>query len=73
MSNFTGIEKTQVKSSFLRFRFVKFEAVKVCFLGLQYEPFRRSYFVLLITLIALEKCEKECNMLEIILVHCFFH
>ena len=32
--NFAGIEKTQVKSSCVRFDFVKFEAFEVCFLGL---------------------------------------
>ena len=43
------------------------------FLGLQYkESFLRSFIIqLTITLIALETCEKECNMLEIILVRGF--
>ena len=41
-----------------RFHVVKFEAFEVCFMEL-------------ITFIALEKCEKECNMPEIILVRCF--
>ena len=49
---------SQVKSSCERFHFVKFEAFEVCFMEL-------------ITFIALEKCEKECNMPEIILVRCF--
>ena len=48
--------------------FVKIEAFEVCFLGLQWESFLRSYFIQLITFTALEKCEKEFNMLEIILV-----
>ena len=33
--------------------------------------FLRSYFIQLITFIALEKCEKECTMLEVILVKGF--
>ena len=33
ISNFTGIEKTQVKSSCVRFHFVKFEAFEFVFLG----------------------------------------
>ena len=37
ISNFTGIEKTQVKLSCVRFHFVKFEAFEVCFLGLPQE------------------------------------
>ena len=43
------------------------------FLGLQYkEPLLRSFIIQLITtLIALEKCEKKSNMLEIILVQGF--
>ena len=32
ISNFTGIEKIQVKLSCVRFHFVKFEALEVCFL-----------------------------------------
>ena len=42
------------------------------FFGLQYkEPFFRSFIIILIiTFIALEKCEK-CNMFEIILVQGF--
>ena len=51
--------------------FVKFEAFEVCFLGLEEEPFLRSYFIERITFKALEKCETECNMLEIILVQGF--
>ena len=35
ISNFTGTEKTQLKSSCIRFYFLKFEAFEVCFLGLQ--------------------------------------
>ena len=41
------------------------------FRGLQLEPFLRSYFIQLITFIALKTCEKECNMLEVILVKGF--
>ena len=37
ISNFTAIEKTQVKSSCVRFHFVKFEAFEVCFFGLPQE------------------------------------
>ena len=51
--------------------FVKFEAFEVCFLGLEEEPFLQSYFIECITFKALEKCETECNMLEIILVQGF--
>ena len=51
--------------------FVKFQAFEVCFLGLEEEPFLRSYFIKRITFKALEKCETECNMLEIILVQGF--
>ena len=32
ISNFTGIEKIQLKLSCVRFHFVKFEALEVCFL-----------------------------------------
>ena len=35
--------------------FVKFEAFEVCFLGLEEEPFLRSYFIERITFKALEK------------------
>ena len=35
ISNFTGIEKKQVKSLCIRFHFVKSQAFEVCFLGLQ--------------------------------------
>ena len=67
-----GIEKTQVKSSCVRFHLVKFEAFEVCFLGLPYEPFLWSYFIEPIFFFkALEKSKKECNMLEIILVQGF--
>ena len=51
---------------------MKFEAFEVCLLWLQEDPFLRSYFLQPITFIALEKCEKECTMLEIILVQGFF-
>ena len=37
--------KKKVKLSCIRFRFVKFEAFKVCFLGLSQEPFVWSYFL----------------------------
>ena len=37
ISNFTGIEKTQVKSSCVRFHVVKFEAFEVCLFGLPQE------------------------------------
>ena len=47
---------------------MKFEAFEVCFLGLQKEHFLRSYFIQLLSFI---KCEKECNLLEIILVQGF--
>lgn len=50
---------------------MKFEAFVVCFLGLKEEPFLPSYFIELITFKALEKCETECNMLDIILVQGF--
>ena len=44
ISNFKGVEKTQEKSSFVRFLFVKFEAFGVCFLRLKEESFLRSFF-----------------------------
>ena len=52
---------------------MEFEAFEVCFLELQEQitTFSWSYFIQLITFKALEKCEKECNMLEIILVQGF--
>ena len=46
----------------VRFLLVKFEGFQVYFLGLSWKPFLRSYFVKLITLIALEKCKKEGAM-----------
>ena len=42
---FTGIEKTWVKSSCVRFHFLKFEAFEVSFLGLPKDPFLWSYFI----------------------------
>ena len=45
ISNFTGIVKTQVKSLYARFHFVKFEAFEVYFLRLPYEPFLWSDFI----------------------------
>ena len=48
--------------------FVKFQAFEVCFLGLEEEPFLQSYFIECITFTALEICETECNMLEIIIL-----
>ena len=50
---------------------MKFEAFEVCFLGLQKEPFLRSYFRELNTFIAIEIVKKECNMLEIVQVEGF--
>ena len=50
---------------------MKFEAFEVCLLGLQQEPFLHSYFIQFITFIALEKCEKKCNKLVIILIQGF--
>ena len=50
---------------------MKFEAFEVCLLGLQQEPFLRSYFIQFITFIALEKCEKKRNKLVIILIQGF--
>ena len=72
-TNFTGIEKTLVKSSRRRVHFVKFEAFEVFFFlapirNFSLELFHTTYYIYCITL---EKCEKECNMLEIILVQGF--
>ena len=75
MTNFTGIEKMQVKSSCARLRCVKFEAFKVLFswapiwsFSITPWNFLATYYI---NFIALEKCKKECNMLEIIVVQGF--
>ena len=46
ISNFTGIEKTQVKSSFLRFHFVKFEALSSLFSRAPIRTFLPEYDLL---------------------------
>jgi len=71
MPSVMGVWIFSVITQCVRFPFVKFEAFEFFFLGLKEEPFLRSYLIELITFKALEKCETECNMLEIILVQGF--